>query len=134
MCYSDMRSPSLGYVQVLFEVRAVFIFSLEALIWKKPRSLKGKQFREMISWETHMSYSEMRSCFSGYVTVFLEVSAVYIFSAEALHWKVITFIWEGKNFMKCFFEKCTCVTLKWEDIFWNMSKYCSKLEHCSFSL
>ena len=34
IAYWEMASPSLAYVNVLFEVRAELIFSLEALLWK----------------------------------------------------------------------------------------------------
>ena len=133
-CFSEMRSPSLGFVKVLFEDWAVFVFSLEALLWKIIMFFG----RIKISWipfgKMHMCYCEMTSSSLGYVIVLFEVKAVFIFSVEALLWKIITFFWKGKNFMKCFCEKCTWVTLKWEATVWDMSTYCSKLEQSSFFL
>ena len=135
MCYSEMRSHSLRNVNVLFQVRTVFIFSLEALLWKIITYLwKGKNFMKC--------FSEKRTCVTlksevvirDMLHLLLEVSAMFIFCVEARHWKIIIFIWKGKNFMKFFCEKHTCVTLKSEALLGNMSKFCSNLEQCSFSL
>ena len=134
MCYSQMRSPSLGYVKVLFKVRAVFIFSLEILICKILTFFwKGKNFMkcscekrtfvtlkwEALLWDMSIYCSKLEQC---------------SFFLEALLWKIINFVWKGKNFMKSFCEKRTCVILKWEALVWNMSKFCSKLKQCTFSL
>ena len=134
LCYSTMRSPSLEYVNVLFDIRAVFIFSISFTLKDNHVVLKGKEFHVMLLWETHLCYCDMQSCYSEYVTLLWEVTAVFIFSVEALHWKITTLIWKGKDFMKCFCEKRTCVSKKWGALVWNMSKFCSKLEKCSFSI
>ena len=96
--------------------------------------LKGWEFHEILLWETHMCYSEMRRCYLGYVTILLEVSAVFIFCVEALQSKIIRFIWKGKNFLKCFCVKPSWVTLKWEALVLDMSTYCLKLVQSSLSL
>ena len=88
----------------------------------------------MLLWEMHMCYSQMRSHSLGYVNVLFDVRAVFLFSLEALPRKIITIFGKGKNFMKCFCEKHTCVTLKREALVFYMSKFCSKLEQYSFSL
>ena len=135
MCYSQMRGPTLGYVQLLFDIGAVFTFSLEALLWKIITYLwKGKNFMKC--------FSEKRTCVTlksevvirDMLHLLLEVSAMFIFCVEARHWKIIIFIWKGKNFMKFFCEKHTCVTLKSEALLGNILNFCSNLEQCSFSL
>ena len=67
MCYSEMRNFYSGYVTLLLEDGAVFIFCIEASHWEK-----------------HMCYSEMRRHSLGYVYVLFELRAVFIFSVEAL--------------------------------------------------
>ena len=130
MCYSVLRSPSLEYVNVLFDVRAGFLFLSRSFTLKdKHVLLKEQEFHEILLLETHMCYSEMRSPGLEYVKVLFNDRAVFIFSLEFLLCKILTFFfWNGKIFMKCFCEKGTCVTLKWEALVWDMSKYCSTLE------
>ena len=83
---------------------------------------KVYEFHEMILWETHMGYSEKISRSLPYAKVLLEVRTVFFFSVETLIWMIITFFWKGKNFKKCFCENHTCVTRKWEDVFWDIQK------------
>ena len=87
----------------------------------------------MLMWETHMCYSEMRSPNLEYVTLVLEVTTMSIFCVEELHWKIITFIDRVKISWNAFM-RYTRVTLKWEALVWDMSKYCLTLEQGSFSL
>ena len=134
-CYSEMRSPSLGYVQVLLDNRALFIFSLQRLIWKIITFFwKGKYFMKCFCEKHTCVTLKWEVVIRDMLHLLLEVSAVFIFCVDAWHWKIITFFWKGKNFMKSFFEKPTCVTLKWVALFRNMSKFLSKLEQCSLSL
>ena len=98
-------------------------FSVEALPWKVITFIwEGKNFMKCFWRETHMCYSEMRSGYSGYLTLLLVVITVFIFFVEDLHWKISTFFWKDKIFMKCFCEtqKCFCVTQKREALVWNM--------------
>ena len=86
----------------------------------------------MLLWETHMCtlkwestvwnmskycskldqclfcYSEMGRTSLEYIKVLIKDRTVYIFSQEALLWMIITFFWQGKSFMRCFCENCTC--------------------------
>ena len=86
--------------------------------------LKVNEFHEMLFWETHMTFNEKIIRCLGYVIVLLKVRTVFLDSFEVLLWKIIMFIWKWMNFMKCFCEKHTCDTLKWEAYVWDMSKYC----------
>ena len=111
---------------------AVSIFFLEALHWS--RSFE----RVRISWNAFVKNAHVLLQYDKpsleYVNVLFDIRAVLIFSLEAWFWKIITLFPKGKNFMKCFCEKRTCVTLKWDALVWNMSKFCSHLEQCSLSL
>ena len=134
MCYSEMRSPSLEYVKVLFKVRAMFIFSLEAFFWKIIMLFwKGKNF--MICFcEINTCVTLKRSPSLEYVTVMFKVREVFIFSLKVLLCKILTLFLKGKSFTKCFCEKHICFTLIWEAPFSDVSMNCSTLEQCSFSL
>ena len=134
MSYSEIRSCYSGYVTLLLEISAVFIFCVEALHWK----IKTFIWKVKISWNAFVTNAHVllwnEKLLFEICYLLLEVSAVFSFCVEAWHWKIITFIWKGKYFMKCFCEKRTCVSLKWEEIVWNMSTYCKTLWQCSFSL
>ena len=78
----------------------------------------------MLLWETHMCYSEIQSPSLGYVNVLFEVIAEFIFTLEALIWKIIMLFVKGKNFMKCFCEKRTSIIPKWEVVICDMLHYC----------
>ena len=47
MCFSEKGSSCLGYIIVLFKVRAVFLFSVEALFWMLSRSFESV----VIAWK-----------------------------------------------------------------------------------
>ena len=149
ICNTIVRS----YHSVHFRCRSFTLIDNHVL-------LKGYDFHEMLLWEKHMCYSEMRNFYSGYVTLLLEDGAVFnflywsftlgkthvllwnektqfgiclrtVWIKSSVHflcrsfiWKIITFFSKGKNFMICFFEKHTFVTLKWEALIWYMCKYC----------
>ena len=65
--------------------------------------LKVYEFHEMLMWETHMCYSEMRSICLGYFKVLLKWEQCSC-SVEALLWKIITF-----------FSMC----ISWNAFVWN---------------
>ena len=79
--------------------------------------LKVNEFHEMLFWETHVCYSEMRSVCLGYVKLLLKVRTVFLFSVEALLLKIIAFFWKCMDFMKCFCEKRTCLSLTRKALF-----------------
>ena len=135
MCYSQMRSPSLEIVQILFDIRAVFNFSLVALLLKIITFFwNGKNFMKCFTENRTCVTLKSEVVIQNILHLLLDVSAVFIFCVEAWYWKIIMFIWKGKNFMKFFCEKHTCVTLKWEALLGNMSNFCLNLEQCTFSL
>ena len=134
MCYSEMGSCYSGYVTLLLEVGGVFIFCVEALHWKTITFFwKGKNFM-MLLWEMHMCYSLMRSPSLGYVKVLFKVRGEFIISLEVLLCKILKFFWKGKNFINSFVRNTNVLLWNGKTYFMNMSKFCSKLEQCSFSL
>ena len=84
--------------------------------------LKGKNSKKCSSEKhTHVLLGNEKPFFVIFKEL-LEVRTVFLFSIEALLLKIITFFWNGKNFMKRFWEKQTFLSLKLEAVVWDMSK------------
>ena len=134
MSYSEMRSVCLGNVKVFLKVRAVCLLSVEVLLWKIITFLWKwfnfmKCFFEKCTCVSQKSYAVV---WDMEKLVKSENCLPYLCRSFTL--KIITFFWKYMNFMECFCEKRTWVTLTWEVSVWEMSKYFKKWEQCAFSL